>query len=541
MRKRLWVFMLLFVISVLVACSNDSAENTDTEENENSSSESKELNLVLGSEPTSLHPALTSDSFSIGIIRNLYEGLTEIKDGKPQLAAAEDYKVSDDQLVYTFTLRDAKWSNGDPVTAEDFAASWIWALTPENASPYASILYPIKGAQAYNSGSGSVEEVGVKAVDEKTLEVTLENPTPYFLELTAFATFLPFNQNEASANETWYNEPNFATNGYYTLEDWVRSGKITLAKSESYWDADNVNIDKINIAIVESDATQMTMYDAGEIDFIGAPFGNIALDKINALKENETLNVSQKAGVYWYKFNTTDELVTNVNIRKALTLAIDREGLIKNILKGEQDAALGLIPNAVEGFGDDDGYFKDADYDGAREALATGLKELGITEPGDVTVTISYFTNEGDAAVAQYIQQTWKKELGIDVKLTNSEWQVYIEELNNLNYQIGRLGWTGDYNDAFTFLEMYDTASNPNNQTGWESKEYQALLSQSASEADTAKRLEILKQAEAIAMADFPVAPIYYYTNLYVVKDYVAGMEPDGLSNYNFKYVDVNR
>lgn len=546
MKKSVWLWFVVLTF-MLVACSNDSNDSSDSTNDQNAndgetaSNEVKELNLVLGSEPTSLHPALASDSFSIGLIRNMFEGLTEMKNGKPELAAAEKYEVSDDLLVYTFTLRDAEWSNGDPVTAEDFVYSWRWALNPENASPYASILYPLQGAEAYSTGAGSAEDVGVKALDEKTLEVTLATPTPYFLELTAFSTLLPFNQKAAEENENWFTEPGFVTNGYYTLDDWVHGGSITLAKSKSYWDATNVNIDKVNIPIVESDTTQMTMYDAGEIDFIGAPFGNVALDKIDGLKADGTLNATEKAGVYWYKFNTKDEIVSNVNVRKALTLSIDREGLIKNILKGEQDAALGLVPNAVEGFGNDDGYFKDADYEGAREALKVGLEELGISDPSDVTVTIAYFTNEGDAAVAQYIQQTWSKELGINVKLTNSEWQVYIEELNNLNYQIGRLGWTGDYNDAFTFLEMYDTAKNPNNQTAWENAEYKSILTQSTTETDAQKRTELLLQAEEIAMAEYPVAPIYYYTNLFVVKDYVTGMEPDGLSNFNFKYVDVNR
>ena len=554
MKKGLWLLIVVFSF-LLVACSNDSTDSTknstsnessvsaeDSVSNDgNATNSPKELNLVLGSEPTTLHPGMANDSFSIGLIRNLFEGLTEMKDGKPQLAAAEKYEVSHDQLVYTFTLRDAKWSNGDPVTAEDFVYSWQWALNPENASPYASILYPIKGAQQYNTGAGSAEDVGVKAIDEKTLEVTLSNPTAYFLELTSFSTLLPFNQKAAKENENWFNENSFVTNGYYTLEEWIHGGSITLTKNESYWDAENVQVNKINIAIVESDSTQMAMFDAGEIDFIGSPFGNVALDKIDELKATRSLNATKKSGVYWYKFNTNDELISNVNIRKALTLAINRKDLIKNILKGAQDPALGLVPNAVKGFGDDEGYFKDADYEGAREALAIGLNEFGISNPSDVTVTISYFTNEGDAAVAQFIQQNWTKELGINVELTHSEWPVYIEELNHFNYQIGRLGWTGDYNDAYTFLEMYDTAKNPNNQTGWENETYKSLLTKSTIEKDPQNRIDLLRQAEAIAMKEYPVAPIYYYTNLYVVKDYVTGMVPDFLSNYNFKYVDVNR
>ncbi|WP_079523723.1 peptide ABC transporter substrate-binding protein [Solibacillus isronensis] len=523
-------------LSALLAACGGGEETKST----SSGDGEKELDLLITSEPPSLHPQLASDSTSGAILESTFEGLTTMVEGEPVLAAAEDYKVSDDLLTYTFTLRDAQWSNGEKVTAEDFAYAWKWALNPENASDYSSILYPIKGAEAYNNGTGSAEDVGVKAIDEKTLEVTLNAPTPYFLELTAFKTFYPIHKATAEADPKWYTEADtYVSNGAFNLTTWNHSGDIVLEKSDTYWDTENVDIDTVNIAMVESETTQMTMFDAGEIDFLGAPYGTISLDAIDRLKSEDKLNVSDMSSIYWYKFNTKDPVMQNENIRKALALSIDREGLISNVIKGEQQPALGIVPNSVEGFGDDEGYFKDADFEEAKKYLDAGLKELGLASAKDLEVKVSYNTSEAHSAIAQFIQQGWSSNLGITVKLDNSEWQVYLDKISNGDYQIGRLGWGADYNDAYTFLEMYNSAENGNNQTGWSNDEYTALLNESITETDPEKRTEKLLAAEAVIMEDMPVAPIYYNTNLNVVSDEVENMAPDALGNINLKYVKV--
>ncbi|MBM7665610.1 oligopeptide transport system substrate-binding protein [Solibacillus kalamii] len=524
----------LSLSALLAACGGDETKSTSSGDGE------KELDLLITSEPPSLHPQLASDTTSGAILENTFEGLTTLVEGEPVLAAAEDYKVSDDLLTYTFTLRDAQWSNGEKVTAEDFEYAWKWALNPENASEYSTILYPIKGAEEYNNGKGNAEDVAIKAIDEKTLEVTLNAPTPYFLELTAFKTFYPIHKATAEADPKWYTEADtYVSNGAYNLSTWNHSGDIVLEKSDTYWDTENVDIDTVNIAMVESETTQMTMFDAGEIDFLGAPYGTISLDAIDRLKSEDKLNVSDMSSIYWYKFNTEDTVMQNENIRKALALAIDREGLISNVVKGEQEPALGIVPNSVEGFGDDEGYFKDADFEEAKKYLEAGLKELGLANPADLEVKVSYNTSEAHSAIAQFIQQGWSSNLGITVKLDNSEWQVYLDKIGNGDYQIGRLGWGADYNDAYTFLEMYNSAENGNNQTGWSNDEYTALLNESITETDPDKRTEKLLEAEAVIMEEMPVAPIYYNTNLNVVSDEVENMVPDALGNINLKYVKM--
>ena len=538
-------FLLLSIVLVLslalAACgTGDKSSSGDTDKG--SASETKELNLTFASEPPTLHPALATDTTSGSVISNIFEGLMTMVDGKPVEAAAESYEISEDLLTYTFKLRDAKWTNGDPVTAEDFKYAWLWALNPDNASEYASILYPIKGAEAYNLGEATADDVAINVVDEKTIEVTLEAPTPYFLELTAFKTFYPIHQATSEENPKWFTEADtIVSNGPFTLTDWVHNGSMVLEKSDTYWDADNVKIDVVNIEMAESETTQMTKFDSGEIDYLGAPFGSIPLDAIDRLKSENLLNITDQSGVYWYKFNTTDKVTSNVNIRKALTLAIDRQSLIDNITKGEQQPALGMVPNSVEGFGDDEGYFADADFETAKEYLAKGLKELGLASPSDLTISISYNTSESHAAIAQFIQQGWTTNLGINVKLDNAEWQVYLEKLNSLDYQLGRMGWVADYNDAYSFLEQFNSADNGNNDTGWENAQYADLLKQSVVETDPQARLDLLLQAEAIMVDEMPVAPIYFYTNLSTKKDYVTGMEADALGNINLKYADVNK
>jgi len=545
-------FLLLTVLAVfslvLAACGfgGDSSDDSKDDKKDSGSSEtasSKELNLVIPSEPPSLHPQLATDSTSSAILINVFEGLTRLDaDGQPQPAMAEKWDVSEDGLTYTFHLRDAKWTNGDPVVAGDFEYAWKWALNPDNLSEYASVFYPIKGAEAYNNATGTVEEVGLKAEDDKTLVVTLTHPTAYFLELTAFKTYLPLNQKVVEGSDDWYAEAgeNFVTNGPFTLDTWKHSDSLVLKKNDGYWDAANVALNTVNIGMVENEATAVTMFKNGEIDYLGSPYQTVALDAIDGFKADGTLKIDDYAAIYWYKFNVTDKITGNANIRKALTLAIDRQGLIDNVTKGEQKPALGMVPSAISGFEEDRGYYKDNDIEGAKAALEAGMKELGIKDPKDVKVNVSFNTSEAHASIAQFIQEGWAKNLGITVSLDNSEWQVYLEKLNVLDYQVGRMGWIADYNDPYTFLEMYDTAKNGNNDTGWENPKYKELLKQSVAEVDTAKRLEQLKEAEAIAVSEFPVAPIYYYTNLSVEQKYVKNMGPDRLGNIQLKNVDLD-
>lgn len=501
------------------------------------------LNLSIGAEPPTIDPGLATDSTSGAIIRNVYEGLVSISPkGEVQPGAAESWDVSEDGLTYTFHLRaDGKWSNGDPVKAQDFEFAWKRVLNPETASEYASIMYPIKGAEAYNLGKGSVDEVGVKAVDDTTLEVTLAQPTAYFLELPAFYTFMPVHQASVEANPDWAMDAgeSYITNGAFTLQTWNHNADYTLVKNDQYWDKDNVKLDQVNVKIIESEATANAEFQAGTIDYIGSPYQTVSLDAIDQYRSQGILQTAPYSAIYWYKINTTDPVLKNANIRKALALAIDRQALIDNVIKGQQLPALGLVPPTIEGFKEDRGYMKDKDFEQAKELLAKGLKELGMKDPSELNVEIAINTSEAHSTIAQFIQEGWASNLGINATIRNSEWKVYLEELNNLNYQIGRMGWIADYNDASTFLDMYRTKDTGNNQTGWENPDFKAKLDEANKEQDPAKRTQLLVDAEAIIMDEMPVIPLYFYTNNYVVKDGVKGMVPDALGNIQLKNVSV--
>lgn len=547
MKKKFSLLALLAALMlVLAACgfggSDDKSDGDKSSGGDKSAD--KTLNLSITSEPPSLNPQKATDSTSGAIVKNVFEGLTRVdSDGKVQNAAAEDVKVSDDKLTYTFTLRDAKWTNGDPVVAGDFAYAWKWALDAKNASEYASILYPIKGAQAYNEGKGKVEDLGIKVVDDKTLEVTLENPTPYFLELTAFYTYMPVNEKVVSENDNWFAEAGdtYVTNGPFTLDEWKHNDSITMKKNEDYWDKDNVALSTVNVKMIESEATANREFDSGNLDYLGAPYNVVSLDKMNTYKDKGILKSEPYAAVYEYKLNTKEGPTKNVNIRKALAMSIDREGLIKNVLKGGQTPALADVPVAIEGYENDNNLFEGNNTDEAKKYLEKGLKELGLKDASDLKIGISINTSEAHAAVAQFIQEGWKKNLGIETTIDNAEWQVFLDKVSALDYQVARMGWIADYNDAYTFLERYDTAKNGNNDTGWENKEYKELMAKAVKETDEAKRTEFLKDGQKILMDEMPVIPIYFYSNEYVAQDYVKNMGPDKLGNVNLKDVDIEK
>lgn len=541
MKKRLTIFfsMLLVLSMFLAACGGgDKAENNaggdDAETNV-----PQEVAFNINTEPPSLNPGLAKDATSGTVLRQTFEGLTRINmDGKPEEAMAEKIEVSEDQKEYTFTIRDAKWSNGDPVTAQDFEYAWKWVLDPNNQAEYAYQLYYIAGAEDANLNGGSLDAVGVKAVDDKTLKVTLANPTPFFLELTAFYTYLPVNSKIAGENPDWANDAGeqYTSNGPFVMTEWNHSESILLEKNESYWDADKVKLEKIEMVMINDPNTELSMLDNGELDWAGAPTGALPTDAMQALKDEDRLHTQTIAGTYWYKFNTTVEPFNNVNIRKAFALAINRQEIIDNITQGEQKPAMAAVPPSM--FPEnEEGYFKDNDVEGAKEYLQKGLEELGLKDVSELpAITLSYNTSEAHQKIAQAIQDMWKNNLGVEVTLDNQEWAVYLDKLKSLDYQIGRMGWLGDFNDAINFLELYRDAEGGNNDTGWENPEFKELLAKSATESDADARQQILKDAESIFMDEMPVAPIYFYTNNWVQNENLKDVAVSGLGDIQLKW-----
>ncbi|WP_368985583.1 peptide ABC transporter substrate-binding protein [Caldifermentibacillus hisashii] len=546
MKKRgSFLLVLLLLLGMILSACGGGSDKTGGENSKNSEEKAKQgLKVNIKTEPFSLHPGLANDSTSGSVLRNTFDGLTRIgKDGKPENAIAEKVDVSEDGLVYTFTLRDAKWSNGDPVTAQDFEYAWKWALDPKNESQYAYQLYYIKNGTAANDPESgvSLDEVGVKAIDEKTLEVTLEQPTPYFLELTAFYTYFPVNSKIAQKNPDWYKNAgeDYVSNGPFKMVSWEHRDKIVLEKNDQYWDKDNVKLEKVEMLMIDDVNTELSMFRKGELDWAGSPFSALPTDAIPKLKDEGILNIQPIAGVYWYKFNTEVEPLNNVNIRKALAYAINRQAIVENITKAGQIPAMAAVPPSM--FPENEkGYFKDNDIEKAKEYLQKGLEELGYKDVSELpTITISYNTDEAHQKIAQAIQDMWKTNLGVETTLENEEWAVYIEKLHNGDYMVGRMGWLGDFNDPINFLELFRDKDGGNNDTRWENPEFKQLLINSQQEKDSETRLDMLKQAEQIFIDEMPVAPIYFYTNAWVQKENLKDVVISGLGDVQLKWAYV--
>ncbi|MGE5702658.1 MAG: peptide ABC transporter substrate-binding protein [Clostridia bacterium] len=517
--------------------SNQTTTPTQTPAATPEKSEPKVLHLNLHSEPPTADPGLAEDSTSGAVVRATFDGLTRTgDDGKPHESAAEKIDVSPDLKTYTFTIREAKWSDGSPVTAHDFEFAWKRALDPKTASNYAYQLYFIQNGEKFNKGEAKMDDVGVKALDDKTLQVTLENPTPFFLELTSFYTYYPVNKKVVEANPNWATEAKtHIGNGPFKMETWEHKSKLTLVKNDNYWDKDTVKIDKIEFTMVEDENTELSMFDNGELDWAGAPLSSLPTDAIPALKQSGNMVTQPIANTYMYKFNTEKPPFNNVKIRKAFTYAINRQAIIDNVTQANQEPALGFIPTSMSV--GNPGFYKDNDAETAKQLLAEGMKELGITKLPPISLTFN--TSEAHKKIAESIQDQWKKTLGVEVTLSNKEWKVYIEDLHQGNFNIARMGWLADYNDPLTFLDLFKDKDGGNNDTRWENPKYKEALNKSATEADPVKRKQLLAQAEQVLMEDMPIAPIYYGTYSWVKKPSIKGVIVDGQGFVDYKWADI--
>ncbi|WP_139490990.1 peptide ABC transporter substrate-binding protein [Brevibacillus dissolubilis] len=538
MKKSVFALMSSILVAgvALTGCgSTETASTTETPAAADKKGSAEQvLKVNLQSEPSTVDPALAEDATSGTVIRATFDGLTRLDaDAKPINSVASDVKVSDDQLTYTFTLRDSKWSNGEPVTANDFVFAWLRALDAKTASSYAYQLFYIKNGRAYNEGKVKAEEVGIKALDEKTLEVTLANPTPFFLELTAFYTYFPVNQKVVEANKDWaMNADTFVSNGPFKMQSWEHKNSMVLVKNENYWDKDTVKLEKIDFSMIEDQNTELSMYDAGDLDWSGQPVSALPPDAIIPLKDSGKLIVKPKASTYYYKFNTERPPFNNAKIRKAFSYAIDRKSIADNIAQSGQIPAMNLLPESMAL--KPGGYFKDNDIENAKKLLAEGMKELNLTTLPPITLT--YNTSERHKKIAEAVQDQWKQNLGVDVKLENKEFKVFLDDQNTGNYMIARAGWNADFNDPINFLEMFYDKKGGNNDTLWENPKYRELLDQVAKETDAAKRKELFTQAEAILMDEMPIAPVFTDVNAWVQNDKLKGVQVDPLSFIDFKW-----
>lgn len=531
--------ILLFAAAALAGCSGSS--DTGAAANAKASADG-EIPQVLttnlaGGEPYTLDPAFASDTTSYFIIDNLYEGLyTYDKSGKIVEGAAGKVDVSSDATTYTFTIRDdATWSNGDPVTAQDFEYSWKRVLNPKTGAYDPSSLYYIKGAEEYNTGTGSADDVGVKAKDDHTLVVELKAPLSIFPVIAVGRAYLPVRSSVVDNNEKWAAEADtIVGNGPYVPQEWKHNEQITLAKNAQYWNKDAITMDTIHFKMVQDATTYYQMYKTGDLDMILS----LPLDVIDQEKNNKEYLSHPSFSVYTYSFNVNEKPFTNQKIRQAFSYAIDRETLTTNVTKGGETPAHGYVPYGLtnpsgKDFREDAAAYYEFNLQKAQQLLAEGLKEEGLSQLPPVT--FKFNTADNHKKVAEALQAMLKENLGVEVKLENQEWKTYIDTFKQKNFQIARMGWVGNYLDPLGVLGHY-TSNNSNNFTNWSSKEYDELIEKSTYELDPNKRVEWLQQAEQVLMEDLPIIPILFSADTALVSPKVTGIVFDARSNPDLRF-----
>lgn len=550
----------MYVLSVLImllftACGGNEKEKENQGEAVVEKQAEQVLRFNLDADPPSIDPQLNTDSSGAMVINNTFEGLMRNDaSGKPQPAVAESVEVSEDKTVYTFHLKkDVKWSDGKAVTAEDFKYAWLRGLDPEVASEYAYQLYYIKGGQDYFKGNGKREDVGIEVVDEHTLKVALEAPTPYFLNLVTFFTYMPVRKDIVDQKpEGWAKDPKLTiSNGPFIVSEYKMNDKIILTPNENYWNRENIKLKKMVLTMIIEGSTVLTAYDNNEVDVIS---GQVPVQEIPKRQmEDSTFKTLPYLGTYYYLFNVDRAPTNDINVRKALSLAIDREAIVNQITKAGQMPATGFVPdglidskgNDFRATAGDYGMSTTANVELAREYLAKAGYPNGQGMP---PVELMYNTSESHKAIAEAIQDMWKKNLGIDVTLANQEWAVFKTTRSMGNFQVMRSVWLGDYNDPMTFLDMW-TSYSGNNNAQWratedgkfpENKKFTRLIEESKLVSGPA-RDEKLYAAEKIMMDQAIIAPLYYYTGVVMIKDKVKNWERDILGTWYFGNAEIQK
>lgn len=465
-----------------------------------------------------------------------FEGLMKRgKNGIIEPAIAHKVTISSNNLVYTFHLRPAKWWDGKPVTAYDFEETWKNILSPRFPSGFSNDLYILKHGAAVKLGHMPPERLGVKAIDATTLRVELEYPIPYFLDLTATHSFLAVPSHITKKHPKWADDsgPHFVGNGPYKIEKWKHHNCIVMKKNPYYWDQDVVSLDEIQLSIIEDETTELNMFESGELDWAGSPLSTLPTDALQALADTKRLNTYPLSGTYYYIFNVTEFPFNNLNLRRAFSLAINRQAIIDNITQSDQSPATSFIPPTMW---EVISYFKDNDLKEARRLFNLALEEMDIKKADLEPLTLIYNSSSAHHKIAQAIQEQWYRAFGIRVKLANKEWKVFLDELAHKQFQIARMGGIASFKDPATFFDLYRYPHSSNNYSGWSNPQFTYLVEQAERTIDPKIRESLLRQAEEVFMREMPIAPIYYYTGTYIKKPYVRGVYLSELSEADFKF-----
>jgi oligopeptide transport system substrate-binding protein len=499
--------------------------------------ESQVLHWGNGAEPQSLDPHKSQGTPGSNIQRELFEGLiNEAPSGEIIPGAAQSWEISDDGKTYTFYLRpNARWSNGDAVTAEDFVYSLRRSLDPATLSRYTFILNPIVNAREIAAGQRSVAELGVRAIDALTLEIELENSTVYFLGLLTHSSTYPVHRDSIEAYGERHTRPgNLVSNGAFQLDDWVVQSHIKVVRNPYYWGNGETILEEVYFHNTEDNSAEIRRYRADEIDIT---YATIARRQLPWIRENipDELTIAPYLGTAYYGFNLTrPPFKDNPELRRALTLAIDRDIITQQVTTSGEISAYGWVPPVAGYVGQQ---MPEASWTQAeREDEARRLYALaGYSDENPLLTEIMYNTSEDHKRIALAISAMWKQVLGVEVSILNQEWKVFLDTRKQMtDTQVFRDAWIGDYNDAFTFAELYQSASGLNT-SGWANERYDQLLNRGATESDPVQRAEYLQEAERILLDELPILPIYFYVTVRLVKPWVGGFSSNMMDHHRSK------
>jgi len=477
-----------------------------------------------------LDPALVEDVDTAYVVSNLFEGLyMSDAAGDPVPGAAESYTANEDNTVFTFKLRDAQWSNGDPVTAEDFVYGWQRAVDPDTASPYSYFLglVHIVNADDIVAGTKPVTDLGVKAIDDKTLEVTLNAPTPWFVRTLAHPTlFATPKKVHEEFGDAWTKPENIVGNGAYTLAENTPGERVVLKRNPGYWDNEHSVLEEVQFLTINDENQALIRWRAGELDQTDVPVGQYPT--LKAELPDETFSVPQFC-TYYFNINMTDsaaEPLKDVRVRQALNLALDRDVLVNNVLQGGQQPAYSFVNPNTAGFTMPDLPIAHMTQD-ERDAKARELMaEAGYGPDKPLTFEYVYNTSEAHKQIATVAGQMWKEKLGVSLTLSDMEFATLLDLRHKVAYPgLARNAWCGDYNEPSTFLGLYDSKGEQND-SGWNNPDVDRLLKEANSSGDAAVQY---KQIEEIAAEEVPIIPVYFYAKVFMQKDNVKGWPYDNV------------
>jgi oligopeptide transport system substrate-binding protein len=533
--------LLKFLFIVLL--SSTLAACTGGETNVSSGNREGILHFGNGSEPQGLDPHVVTGVPESNLISALFEGLA-VKNPytlEPEPGVAQSWEFSDDGRIINFYINPAsRWSNGDSMTAHDFVWSWQRALNPLMGNQYAYMLFPVKNAEAYATGKlKDPSDLGVKALDDLTLQVTLTEPTPYFIQLMDHYSTFPVHRptlekfGKASDRFTkWTRAENIVSNGPFKLKEWLLNRRISMEKSPTYWDADKVRLNGIVFYPTENLVSEERMFRAGQLHYTN----DVPLEKIPVYEKMQNTPYVQAPylGTYYYLINTNVAPVDDLRVRQALSMTVDRDKLAATVMQKSVYPAYSITPPGALGYQPPKIFSYDIDK--AKQLLADAGYPNGEGWPG---LEIIYNTSESHRKVAVAIQQMWKSALNIDITISNQEWKVYLDSVTQMNFTMARRGWIGDYVDPNNFLDLFLTGGG-NNNTGYTNPRFDELISTLAPQAKSKQeRLALFYEAEIMLMEQMPIIPIYTYTSKHLIHPSVKGIPTNLMNSISFKYVSL--